>query len=230
MRDLTFDFLQRGGPERRTLAVRDVVIAGWTGRDPRKVREHVEELALLGVPRPAAVPCFYRAGPETLTSAATIDCLGEGSSGEAEYVLVVDAAGEWWVGLGSDHTDREVESYSIPVSKQMCPKPVAPLLWRFGEVADHWDALQIRAWVEEDGGDVAYQDGGIAAMLDPRDTVAIYRERGHALEPGTVMFGGTLPVIGGIRARRTFAMELRDPVMNRAIAHRYTARWLPPVG
>ena len=93
MSDLTFDFLQPGGPERRALAVRDVVIAGWTGRDPRKVREHVEELALLGVPRPAAVPCFYRAGPETLTSAATIDCLGEGSSGEAEYVLVVDAAG-----------------------------------------------------------------------------------------------------------------------------------------
>ncbi len=230
MSDLTFAFLEPGGPERRTLAVRDLVIAGWTGRDPHKVREHVEELALLGVPRPAAIPCFYRAGTEMLTSAATIDCVGEGSSGEAEYVLVVDAAGDWWIGLGSDHTDREVEAYSIPVSKQMCPKPVAPLLWRFAEVADHWDALEIRAWVEEDGRDVPYQDGGIAAMLHPRDTVATYRERGHTLEPGTVMFGGTLPVIGGIRARRTFAMELRDPVRDRAITHRYTARWLPPVG
>ena len=230
MTDLTFSFLCQDGPERRTLAVRDVVIAGWTGRDARKVREHVEELALLGVPRPAAVPCFYRAGTEMLTGAATIDCVGEGSSGEAEYVLVVDADGEWWIGLGSDHTDREVETTSIPVSKQMCPKPVAPLLWRFTEVADHWDALRIRSWVEEEGGDVPYQDGGIDAMLDPRDTVAVYRGRGHGLEPGTVMFGGTLPVIGGIRPRRTFAMELRDPVAKRAISHRYTARWLPPVG
>ena len=233
MTDLTFSFLEQGGPERRTLAIHHVIIAGWTGRDPRKVQEHVEELALLGVPRPAAIPCFYRAGTEMLTTAATIDCVGETSSGEAEYVLVVDAEGEWWIGLGSDHTDREVEGYSIPVSKQMCPKPVAPLLWRFAEVADHWDALEIRAWIEEAGGDVAYQDGGISAMLDPRDTVAVYRERGHGsehgLEPGTVMFGGTLPVIGGIRPRRTFAMELRDPVRNRAITHRYTARWLPPV-
>ena len=228
--DLAFSFLCQDGPERRTLAVRDLVIAGWTGRDPHKVREHVEELALLGVPRPAAVPCFYRAGAQMLTTAAAIDCLGDQSSGEAEYVLVVDAAGEWWVGLGSDHTDREVETTSIPASKQMCPKPVAPLLWRFAEVADHWDALEIRSWVEEDGRDVPYQDGGVSAMLDPRDTLAVHRERGHALEPGTVVFGGTLPVIGGIRPRRTFAMELRDPVHDRAIAHRYTARWLPPVG
>ena len=112
----------------------------------------------------------------------------------------------------------------------MCPKPVAPTLWRFAEVADHWDALLLRSAVEEEGGEVAYQDGSVAAMLDPRDTVATYRARGHALGPGTVMFGGTLPVIGGIRPRRTFAMELRDPVRNRTITHRYTARWLPPVG
>ena len=194
------------------------------------MQEHVEELALLGVPRPAAIPCFYRAGTGMLTTGAAIDCLGDASSGEAEYVLVVDADGEWWVGAGSDHTDREVESYSIPVSKQMCPKPVAPFLWRFSEVADHWDALRIRSWVEEGGGYVAYQDGGIAAMLDPRDTVTELRARGHALEPGTVMFGGTLPVIGDIRPRRTFAFELRDPVRDRVIAHRYTARWLTPAG
>ena len=31
MTDLTFDFLDASGPERRTLAVRDLVIAGWTG-------------------------------------------------------------------------------------------------------------------------------------------------------------------------------------------------------
>ncbi len=228
--NLTFSFLEHGGPEPRSLVVRDLVIAGWTGRDPRKVLEHVEELALLGVPRPAAIPCFYRAGVEMLTTAAAIDCLGGESSGEAEYILVIDADGEWWIGLGSDHTDREVESTSIPVSKQMCPKPVAPLVWRFSEVADHWDALHIRSWVEEQGTDVPYQDGGIAAMLDPRDTVAVYRERGHELRPGTVMFGGTLPVIGGIRPCQTFAMELRDAVMDRAITHRYTARWLPPVG
>jgi hypothetical protein len=42
-----------------------------------------------------------------------------------------------------------------------------------------------------------------------------------------VLFGGTLSVQGGIRPRRAFRFELRDPVRGRSIAHTYTARWLP---
>lgn len=221
MRTLGFDVLCET-TERREVVLRDVVIAGWTGRDPHKVQEHIEELAALGIAPPATTPCFYRAGVETLTTAAGVDCLGGQSSGEAEYVLVVDADGTWWVGAGSDHTDRAVEAYSIPVSKQMCPKPVAPLLWRFADVADHWDALELRSWVEEDGAMVPYQAGTVAAMRDPRDTV----ERFGGLQPGTLMFGGTLPVLGGIRPRPVFAFELHDPVLHRRIVHRYTARWL----
>lgn len=227
MAELIFDFLSGGSTQRRGVAIRDVVIAGWTGRDPHKVQEHIEELRLLGVAPPATTPCFYRAGVETLTTAATVDCLGAESSGEAEFVILVDAGGSWWVGAGSDHTDRKVESYSIQVSKQMCPKPVAPLLWRFEDVAAHWDRLEIRSWVEEEGRRVPYQDGSVAAMLDPRDTAAAYRAQGHELAPGTIMFGGTLPVIGGIRPRQGFSIELRDPVLGRAITHGYAARWLP---
>ena len=131
-----------------------------------------------------------------------------------------------WVGAGSDHTDRAVEAYSIPVSKQMCPKPVAPVLWRFADVADHWDALELSSWVEEGGARVPYQAGSIALMRDPRDTVARYQANGQALRPGTLMFGGTLPVQGGIRPCRSFAFALRDPVLGRTITHHYTARWL----
>ncbi len=224
---LAFDFLQKTGPERRTVRIGDAIIAGWTGRDPHKVQEHIDELALLGVAPPPTTPCFYRAGAETVTTATAIDCVGSDSSGEAEYFLLVDEDGTWWVGAGSDHTDRKVESYSITVSKQMCPKPVAPLLWRFEEVADHWDALEISAWIVEGGEDVLYQSGSIASMRDPRDTVAAYRAQGHDLAPGSLMFGGTLPVIGALRPCPTFTMELRDPVLGRTIRHRYTARWLP---
>jgi len=226
MTELTFDFHADGKATRRTITVRDLVIAGWTGRDPHKVQEHVEELRRLGVAPPPSTPCFYRAGAALLTTAALIDCLGGESSGEAEYFILVAEDGGWWVGAGSDHTDRKVEGYSIPVSKQMCPKPVAPVLWRFEEVADHWDRLQLRSWVEDGEGRVAYQEGSVAAMLDPRDTAAACRTAGHELLPGTIMFGGTLPVIGGIRPRRHFAMQLRDPVRDRAIEHAYTVRWL----
>jgi hypothetical protein len=224
---LDFDLIRAGANERRSIPIRDLVIAGWTGRDPHKVQEHIEELAALGVAPPPSTPCFYRAGLETLTTAPAIDCLGGESSGEAEFVIVVDEEGAWWVGLGSDHTDRKVESYSITVSKQMCPKPVGPVLWAFEEVADHWDRLELRSWVDDGQGPVAYQEGSVAAMRDPRDTVAAHEAQGHGtLGAGALMFGGTLPAIGGIRPRRGFRMELRDPVLGRAITHEYTARWL----
>ena len=204
----------------------DLIIAGWTGRDAHKVAEHIEELRLLGVAPPPSTPCFYRGGRELLTTATHLDVLGPDSSGEAEFVILVDDDGEWWVGVGSDHTDRKAEAWSIAASKQMCPKPVAPALWRFADVEPHWDRLELRAFVVEEGARVPYQSGSVAAMLHPRDTAAAWAREGGTLGPGSVMFGGTLPVIGGIRPRAEFTVELHDPVRGSSLAHRYTCRWL----
>ncbi|MDJ0388757.1 DUF2848 domain-containing protein [Roseomonas sp. E05] len=226
MTELTFDFHAGAETTRRTLALRHFVIAGWTGRDMHKLQEHIEELRLLGVTPPASTPCFYPGGRELPTTAGEIDCLGDESSGEAEFLILVDEQGAWWVGVGSDHTDRKVETYSVAVSKQVCPKPVASALWRFEDVAEHWDRLELRSWVQEGGDWVLYQEGSVAAMRDPRDLAKAYRALGRALLPGTIMFGGTLPAIGGIRPRAGFRMELRDPVRGRAISHSYAANWL----
>ncbi len=40
--------------------------------------------------------------------------------------MIVLADGKRYLGIGSDHTDRKVETYNITVSKQMCDKPVRP--------------------------------------------------------------------------------------------------------
>ena len=40
---------------------------------------------------------------------------------------------------------------------------------------------------------------------------------------------GGVAVIGGIRPASVFRMELRDPVLNRRIGHRYTIDVLPEV-
>ena len=226
MHMLSFEFRSRAGAERRSVPVRDLVIAGWTGRDSHKVQEHIEELAALGVAPPASVPCFYRAGAALLTTAPEIDCLGTESSGEAEFFLLMREDG-WWVGAGSDHTDRKVEAYSITVSKQMCPKPVASVLWRFEDVADHWDQLEIMSEVDDGTGFTAYQRGSVAAMRDPRDLLRAYEAAGHRIGPDTLIFGGTLPVIGGIRPRAAFRLSLHDPVRGETIRHAYTARFLP---
>jgi Protein of unknown function (DUF2848) len=226
MHQVTFEFRSKGHSETRSVPVRDLVIAGWTGRDMHKVQEHIEELAALGVAPPPSVPCFYRASTLLLTTEEQIDFLGAESSGEAEYFLLLREDG-WWVGAGSDHTDRKVEAYSITVSKQMCPKPVAPVLWRFEEMADHWDRLEILSEIDEGKGFVPYQQGSIAAMRDPRDLIARYEAAGLKPGPDTLMFGGTLPVIGGIRPCAKFRFSLHDPVRGETIRHAYTARFLP---
>jgi len=177
---------------------------------------------------PTSTPCFYRCSANVLTTETKIQVLGPDSSGEVEFALFTLADG-LWVTVGSDHTDRRVEAYSVAVSKQLCPHPVAPKLWRFDDVEKHWDRLILRSYIREDGRDLLYQEGGVTTMLHPTDLLAAYRRSGGEAGAGTVMFGGTLTVIGGIRPSRHFTCELEDPVRGRQITHRYETDCLPIV-
>jgi hypothetical protein len=80
-------------------------------------------------------------------------------------------AGRIFVGLGSDHTDRKVEAYSVTVSKQMCDKPMAPVLWELEDVAGHWDRMILRAFAWIDGARVLYQEGTLDAMLPVKELI-----------------------------------------------------------
>ena len=216
------------GLTRRNVAVEHLVVAGWTGRDRAAVEKHIAELAALGVKPPATTPIFYRASAARLTIAEEIEVLGDASTGEAEFVLL-QHGGRLWVGAGSDHTDREVEKYGVSVSKQMCDKPIAAEFWPMVEVAPHWDKLMLRGYISENGKRLLYQEGSVAAMLDP--LVLIEKFAGKAgLSEGTLMFCGTLSAIGGVRPSGAFEVELDDPVLNRKIHHRYRIRTLPVLG
>ena len=213
---------------RRDVAIDDVVVAGWTGRDPAAVERHIRELELLGVKRPATTPIFYRVASARLTTEAEIEVVGDTSGGEVEFVLL-QHDGRLWVGAGSDHTDRAVETYGVTVSKQMCDKPIAPVFWPFDEVVPHWDQLVLRAHVTENGARVLYQEGTVTAMMDPKGLLARYTEKGRLAE-NTLMFCGTLAAKGGVRPTAQFAFELEDPVMRRRVAHAYAVRSLPILG
>jgi len=225
MTTLSFRCVSRAGKEQRSVTVRALVVAGLTGRDTASVEHHLHELAAIGVKAPKTIPAYFRNTPSLITHASAIEVLGPDSSGEVEFVLVSMEDG-LWVGLGSDHTDRRVEAVAIDVSKQLCAKVIAPLLWRFDEIAAHWDQLTLKAWIEEDGCLVPYQDGTVAAIRRPEELIAGYTG-GAPLPVGTVMFGGTFGAIGGIRPSPRFEMELADPVLGRAIHHGYSTTTLP---
>lgn len=208
--------------------VRQLVIAGWTGRDVAALEKHMRELEALGVKRPKTTPIFYRVATSLLTTGETIEVLGDHSSGEAECVAYSLDDGIW-VGLGSDHTDRKAETVGVSLSKQMCAKPVSRDIWRVGDVAPHWDDLVLRAYVGVNGERRLYQEGSVAAMRPLPELFKLYGE-GESLPAGTAMFCGTLAVHGGITPSQTFEMELDDPVLKRKIAHRYRVQTLPDRG
>lgn len=219
--------LRLGGGEPQSVTLREAVVAGWTGRDPAALEKHIRELQALGVARPATTPIFYRVAASRVTTAETIEVAGEASTGEVEFVLLQWSA-KLWVGLGSDHTDRQVETYNVTVSKQMCEKPIAAELWAFEEVAPHWDRLVLRSFIEEKGERILYQEGALTAMRHPDDLIKRYA--GAGLADGSLMFCGTLAARGAIRASPSFEMELEDPVLGRRIHHRYATVSLPVVG
>jgi len=180
------------------------------------------------VKRPATTPIDYRVYAARLTTDDVIEVTGTDSSGEVEFVLVA-TGGELLVGLGSDHTDRKAETYGITLSKQLCDKPIAPTVWPFAEIADHWDDLVLRAFITSGGRRELYQEGALSKMLPPQQLLRGYRPDGK-LRDGTMMFGGTFAAIGGIRGAERFEGELEDARLGRRITLAYDIRCLPVLG
>jgi hypothetical protein len=206
----------------------ELVIAGWTGRDRAALEHHVAELEALGVRRPSSMPVYYRVAADRLTQDVAIQVLGNDSSGEVEPVLFSMPDG-LWLGVGSDHTDRKLETVSVAMSKQVCDKVVGRQLWDCREIADHWDQLVIRSRIAgADGAPELYQEGPLEKILPPHTLISGFA--GPAgLPVGTVMFCGTFPAHGGIRPAPWFEMEIEDPVLGRRLRHRYRIDTLPVV-
>jgi hypothetical protein len=226
--DLSFTVDAQDTTTPLTLAIDQAVIAGWTGRDPVARDKHIAELEAIGIARPASTPIYYRVSARRLTTEDSIEVSGEDSSGEVEFVLI-GWQGRIFVGCGSDHTDRKVEAYSVTVSKQMCDKPIASVLWELEDVIGHWDQMILRSFAFIDGARVLYQEGTLDGMLPVADLI----QRGFGgktLPDGCAMFGGTFAAKGGIRPASRFEFELEDPVLKRVIKHGYDVVTLPVLG
>jgi hypothetical protein len=201
-----------------------VIIAGYTGRNQDEVRAHVRELAEQGIPAPAEVPSIFRATLDRLTTSAEIEVLRRGASGEAEVVLLVGGE-NIWVGVGSDHTDRELEKTDINAAKQVCPKPVSREVWNYADVRGRWDDLILRSWVGENSRERLYQEGRMAALLKPEDLLALLRRRLGDLVDGAAIYTGTIPLIGGVFVSQPwFEAELRDAATGNSLRCAYRVR------
>lgn len=175
----------------------ELAVAGYTGRDLAAVKHHIDELAAIGVPPPPAVPMVYRYPLSLLTTASGLTVSGPSTSGEVEPVLIRQA-NAWYLGVGSDHTDRSLERESVEHSKAVCPKPVSSQLIALpgdpagGTLDAAWDGIQISSWADGE----LYQSAGLEAMRLPSDLMPTVLA---ALPDGAdlAVFCGTVPLRTG---------------------------------
>ncbi len=185
-----------------------LILAGYTGRDQESVRRHIEELAQQGVPGPKRVPELYTVNPMSLQVGGTIWANDGTSSGEVEYVLLI-GKDDLFVTVGSDHTDRALEALTVEKSKQIYPKVLGREVWRVSQLMKEWDELILRSYVAEGKTDHEYQSGILGSLITVEHLQELVR---HVIRPGTVIFSGTVPLIGGqVRYGSRFIGELASP-------------------
>lgn len=205
------------------LSISQIYVAGWTGRDKAAVDHHIKELAEIGIAPPSQVPLYYRVSYNQLTQSDYIEVLGGATSGEVEPLLI-QADGKIWIGLASDHTDRDLEAHSVAASKQACAKPVANDLWDFATVENHIDALELECAIQENGEWITYQKGTLESIRPLSELISA-----SGFSNSCAMLCGTLPAIGGVRAATEYRMRLTDPVLNKSIRMDYDVSQMPIV-
>lgn len=219
-----FHFILKRGKDRIPLEfqVKRMVNGGYVGRNQEEVKRHIEELAKKGIPGPPSTPTLYPIAIRTLTQSPCIEALGEETSGEAEFVLLLENENRIYVGVGSDHTDRKLEAFNIAWSKNMLPNVISKELWLFDDVLPHWDQIVLRSWVTQDGKRSLYQEAPLRSILPPKELLSFVRSNIQGELNHIVIFSGTIGLLRGeFIFGEKFEVELENPVLKDRLSVSY---------
>ncbi len=227
MKVLNLTLKKKSGIQPLSFSVRRMVNAGYVGRDQEAVREHIEELKKEGVPVPEETPALYPVASYLITTDDVLEVVDESTSGEAEFVLLLEN-GEIYVGVGSDHTDRNLEASSIIKSKQICPNVISSVVWPYEEVKAVWDKLVLRSWVGKGKKRLLYQEAKLFSIMSAEDIVSFVRSKVKDENlNGLVIYSGTVPSLTGqIIYGDSFEVELYNPQTSDSLRCRYGIRLL----
>jgi 2-keto-4-pentenoate hydratase/2-oxohepta-3-ene-1,7-dioic acid hydratase in catechol pathway len=218
---LQSDYIFNIDNEEKTFSISSVYCIGYSGSDTKKVQKHIDELALLGIPKPPEVPMLYPVRISSLNQNGNIEVIGNMSSGEAEIVLIFgEQESERYISVGSDHTDRELESVDINKSKQICDKPLANEAWTLSKIIDSWNELKLLSKVLVNGKWECYQEQKITAILPLKEILAYLNKKSLDLK-NTIIFAGTVPLLDGFKYGDAYEVELLDPINNKSISCTY---------
>ncbi len=226
------------GTGRRSFPIGSVCGTRYSSRDVEGMRKQLDEMLERDGHFTSGTrtnPSIYHIGRYLLTQASTFEVQGPLTGGEAEVVAIREGD-EVFISVGSDQCDRELDPLFPDKPKQMCPHPIASTAWPYSEVRDHWDDLRIDSQVVAGGHTVPLQDSSLSELVDLEFLLGM--DAVKTLADSMVLFCGASPFLSSatetVKAHglpketvkgvgETFIMRLHDPVLDRAIEHRYRA-------
>jgi len=208
-----------GNLETLEFELENLIVVGFAGKDIEKTMEHIKELEAEGIKCPKTVPVIYQCSKTTLTNDKNIEVIGNKTSGEVEYLVLIQN-GEYYIGIGSDHTDRELEAVSIHKSKQVCNKPYCTTFWRYEDVKDHFDELELQSTQVIEGKVVQYQKGVTSDLLSLETIVKKVKE--EVSVDNCLIYTGTVPLLDGFKFGEEFSCKLLDHKLNRTLNLSYS--------
>ncbi|SES06644.1 DUF2848 family protein [Salisediminibacterium halotolerans] len=208
----------------RTFSISAVTCIGYSGRNQDKVQEHIDELAEIGVPRPMIVPTLFPQRLSTVNTRGDIEVLGTQTSGEIEPVLIFgESEDDLFISVGSDHTDRDLETVDIAKSKQVCDKPLSKNIWPVKDIADHWDQIELKTELLINGEWKTYQNHDLSAIL-PVEEIISHLKKHDMPTHNAVYYIGTVPLLLDFTFAERYVMTLHDPVLSRSLMLTYNVR------
>jgi hypothetical protein len=219
---LRFDVQGQG---ERTVAIRRAFNIGFTIRDAAKMQAHLDEVAKEGVPMPrvGVPPIVFPLSPWAVTQDEEVPVQYARTSGEVEIVTIVDGD-DVLVSVGSDHTDRELETIDIPWSKQACPSIVARSAWRWQDVADTWDQVEIGSEIGLDPARLhPYQRANVREFMSPPEMTAGLRAKLRSQPAGPFAFwsGTVVSLESELEYPPVWRIWLHNPALGWRIEHTY---------
>ena len=208
-----------GNIKEQSLHIARMYNFGSATRDPQSAVAHQEEVAKSGIHIAVDVPAprIYPIGLHALDTSDSVFVQSTQTSGEVEIVIYV--SDQIYIGVGSDHTDRALETVSIPGSKQACVNHLATKFWIWDDIADSWDDCILRSWV--DGR--LYQEVGVDKFLSPPDVLSVLRERvSNVPKRDFIVYCGTyVSVDKALGFGSNWRYQLEAPKLNRQIDAEY---------
>ncbi len=225
----------------RAVSIKRIYCGRYCDRDIDARRKSLDQMRAKGYTIHGN-PNTCRRSRYLLTNEETIEVQGPQTSGEVEIVAIMDA-GEIFISVGSDHNDRTLDMmwtealgrvFDTAKAKQMAPAVVAKEAWRYEDVKDYWDQLNLRSYVTVSGEEIPYQNFALSELVDLEYH---FKNQPELRDDGVVLFGGSRPALQSVPPNvyhfqssfkdlifpTAFRFEVHDPTLNRKISHKYTA-------